>query len=147
MNFELFQLLLNLTARCGMAQPPGKACRVLVVDDNKDAAEILAMLLEASGHDVRVAHDGPTALEAAIDYQPDAVLLDIGLPGLDGFEVAKRIRQQTTLENIVLVALTGYGRETDRLRSQEAGFDHHLVKPADFDKVQKILASVSEKAT
>ena len=80
-------------------------------------------------------------------FDPHVVLLDIGLPELDGFEVAKRIRQQPTLNNIVLVAMTGYGRETDRQRSQEAGFDHHLVKPADFGKVQQILATVSEKAT
>ena len=75
------------------------------------------------------------------------VLLDIGLPGLDGYEVAKRMRQQPILQNVVLVAMTGYGQETDRQRSQEAGFDHHLVKPADFEKVQQILATVSEKAT
>lgn len=129
------------------AQPAGKGCRVLAVDDNVDAAEILAMLLEASGHDVRMAHDGPTALQAALDYRPDVVLLDIGLPGLDGFEVAKRIRQHPTLKSIVLVAMTGYGQKTDRQRSQEAGFDHHLVKPADFGEVQKILATVSEKRT
>jgi len=128
------------------AQPAGKGCRVLAVDDNVDAAEILAMLLEASGHDVRMAHDGPTALEAALDYRPDVVLLDIGLPGLDGFEVAKRIRQHPTLKSIVLVAMTGYGQKTDRQRSQEAGFDHHLVKPADFGEVQKILATVAKKA-
>ena len=108
--------------------------------------EILAMLLEASGHDVRTAHDGPTALEAALDYRPNVVLLDIGLPGLDGYEVAKRLRQQPVLQNVVLVAMTGYGQEADRQRSQEAGFDHHLVKPADFGKVEQILATVSEKA-
>ena len=125
----------------------GKFCRVLVVDDNVDAAQSLAMLLEISGHEARMAYDGPTALAAAIDYQPDMVLLDIGLPDLDGYEVAKRIRQEPELKNIVLVAMTGYGRETDRQRSQEAGFDHHLVKPADFGKLQKILASVSEKMT
>ena len=129
------------------AQPPGKCCRVLVVDDNVDAAQSLAILLKMSGHDVRMAYDGPTALDAAVNYRPGVVLLDIGLPGFDGFEVAKRIRQLPTLENIVLVAMTGYGQETDRQRSQEAGFDHHLVKPADFGKVQKILATVSEGAT
>ena len=105
------------------------------------------MLLRESGHDVRTAHDGPTALEAALDYRPDVVLLDIGLPGLDGFEVAKRMRQQPILQKVVLVAMTGYGKESDRQRSQEAGFDHYLVKPAKFEKVQEILASVSEKAT
>jgi CheY-like chemotaxis protein len=129
-----------------IAKPTGPALRVLVVDDNIDTAETLAMLLKDSGYDVRTAHDGPTALEAALDYRPNVVLLDIGLPGLDGFEVAKRIRQQPVLQNVVLVAMTGYGQESDRRRSQEAGFDHHLVKPADFGKVQQILATASKKA-
>ena len=124
-------------------QPREKSCRVLVVDDNVDAAQTVAMLLEMSGHKGRIAHDGPSALEAALAWQPDVVLLDIGLPGLSGFEVARLIRQQPLLKNVVLVALTGYGLEADRQRSQEAGFDHHLVKPADFDEIEKILASVS----
>ena len=121
--------------------------RVLVVDDNVDAAKILEMLVQESGHLVRMAHTGPTALAAALDYRPDVMLLDIGLPELDGFEVAKRIRQEPLLHDIVLVAMTGYGQESDRQHSQEAGFDHHLVKPADFEKVRQILAAVSEKAT
>ncbi len=126
---------------------PGTHCRVLVVDDSVDAARLWVMLLEEAGHEVRMAHDGPTALQAAIEYRPDAVLMDIGLPRLNGFEVAKRIRQQSTLEHVVLIAITGYGHDTDRQRSQDAGFDHHLVKPADFGKVQDILAAVSERAT
>ena len=120
-----------------------KLCRVLVVDDNVDAAESLAMLLTLSGHDARLAHDGPSALKAALEFRPDLALLDIGLPGLSGFEVAEQIRREPTLALIVLVALTGYGLESDRQRSRAAGFDHHLVKPADFDEVQKILGSVS----
>jgi CheY-like chemotaxis protein len=128
-----------------IAKPTGPALRVLVVDDNVDAATTLAMLVEESGHRVWKAHTGQAALAAALDYRPDVMLLDIGLPELDGFEVAKRIRQQPVLHNIVLVAMTGYGRDTDRQRSQEAGFDHHLAKPADFGKVQQILATVSEK--
>ncbi len=127
------------------APPTGKGCRILVVDDNRDVTESVALLLRALGHDVRTAHDGPTALEAALDYRPEVVLLDIGLPGLDGFEVAKRMRRQPALKNTVLVAMTGYGQEADRQRSREAGFDHHLVKPADFGKIQQILATV--KAT
>ena len=91
-----------------------------------------------------MAHDGPSALEAALAWQPDLVLLDIGLPGLNGFEVAKQIRQAPLLNNTVLVALTGYGLEADRQRSREAGFDHHLVKPADFDDIEKILESISQ---
>ncbi len=126
------------------AQPTGPSLRVLVVDDNVDTVTTLAMLVQESGHDVRAAYDGSAVLEAALDYRPNVVLLDIGLPGLNGFEVAKRLRRQPTLKNIVLVAMTGYGRESDRQRSQEAGFDHHLVKPGDFGKVLEILATVSE---
>jgi len=128
------------------AEPAGSSLRVLAVDDNVDAAETLAMLLKASGHDARIAHDGPTGLEAALAYRPDVVLLDIGLPGIDGLEVAKRIRQQPVLKNVLLVAMTGYGQESDRQLSREAGFDHHLVKPIDFGTVRQILATVSEKA-
>ena len=129
-----------------MAKPDGQSLRVLVVDDNVDTANILALLLKEFGHDVRTGYDGPTAIAAALEYRPNVVLLDIGLPGLTGFEVAKRIRQQSGLENILLIAMTGYGQDTDMLRSQEAGFDHHLVKPADFARVQEILASVGPKA-
>jgi CheY-like chemotaxis protein/two-component sensor histidine kinase len=126
------------------AQPTGPSLRVLVVDDNVDTVTTLAMLVQESGHEVRTAYDGSAVLEAALDYRPNVVLLDIGLPGLNGFEVAKRLRQQPTLKNTVLVAMTGYGQESDRKRSQEAGFDHHLVKPGDFGKVLQILATVSE---
>jgi signal transduction histidine kinase/ActR/RegA family two-component response regulator len=126
------------------AQPTGPCLRVLVVDDNVDTVTTLAMLVQESGHDVRTAYDGPAVLEAALDYRPNVVLLDIGLPGLDGFEVAKLLRRQPALQHAVLVAMTGYGRESDRQRSREAGFDHHLVKPGDFGKVLQILAAVPE---
>ena len=131
--------------RTEAAPPTGPSLRVLVVDDNVDAAESLADLLKAYGHDVRTAHTGPTAVAAASDYNADVVLLDIGLPELDGYEVAGRIRQQPTHNNTVLVAMTGYGHESDRERSQAAGFNHHLVKPADFGKVLEILAKVKAK--
>jgi len=130
-----------------IAEPTKRALRVLVVDDNVCATEILEILIQESGHLVRIAHTGPTALAAALDYRPDVMLMDIGLPELNGFEVAKWIRQQPVLRDIVLVAITGYGQESDRQHSQEAGFDHHLVKPADFEKVRQILAAVSKKAT
>jgi CheY-like chemotaxis protein/anti-sigma regulatory factor (Ser/Thr protein kinase) len=126
-------------------KPTGPSLRVLVVDDNVDAATTLAELLKAYRHDTRTAFDGLAAVEAAIAYQPDVVLLDIGLPKLDGYEVANRIRQQPTLKHIVLVAMTGYGLESDRERSKAAGFNHHLVKPAEFDKLQEILATVKPK--
>ena len=115
-----------------------------MVDDNVDTVTTLSMLVQESGHEVRTAYDGSSVLELALDYRPNVVLLDIGLPGLNGFEVAKRLRQQPTLKNIVLIAMTGYGQESDRKRSQEAGFDHHLVKPGDFGKVLQILTTVSE---
>ncbi len=118
--------------------------RVLVVDDNVDTVLGFSMLLKASGHDVRTAHDGLSAVEAAIDYRPDVVLLDIGLPKLNGYEVAKRLRQRPDFKHTVLIALTGYGQDTDRQTSQQAGFDHHLVKPARFEQLNKILTTVHE---
>ena len=123
----------------------GHALRVLVVDDSVDSAETVAMVLEVSGHEVRKVHDGPAALVAALDYLPQVILLDIGLPGMNGFEVATRLRQQPALGNVVLIAMTGYGEASARKRSKEAGFDHHLVKPADFAKLLEILAGVSDK--
>lgn len=128
------------------SKPPVVGLRVMVVDDNIDAADTLGLLLTESGHDVRINYDGPTALQAALDYRPNVMLLDIGLPGLDGFEVAKRLRQVPVLRNVVLVAMTGYGQDSDRLRSKDAGFDHHLVKPTDFKRLQEILATVSKEA-
>jgi CheY-like chemotaxis protein len=116
--------------------------RVLVVDDNADMAEGMALLLKEEGHDVRTIHDGPTALQAAVDYRPHAVLLDIGLPGLNGYEVAKWIRKQSILRGVVLVALTGYGQEADRQTSIKAGFNYHVVKPIDFNRVKTILAAI-----
>jgi CheY-like chemotaxis protein len=123
-------------------QPITRPLKVLVVDDNPDTVLSFTMLLKASGHDVRAAHDGPTAVQVALDYRPDVVLLDIGLPGLNGYEVAKRIRQQPDFKNVVLVALTGYGQNSDRQSSLQAGFDHHLVKPARLAQLQQILATV-----
>lgn len=129
-----------------VVRTPGGCCRVLIVDDNVDTAHSLAMLLSASGHDVRTAHDGPAAVQAALDYEPEVVLLDIGLPGTNGYEVAAQLRRQASLAHVVLVAMTGYGQESDRQRSRDAGFDHHLVKPAEFGEVQSILESALQKA-
>ncbi len=127
-------------------RPNQPGCTVLIVDDNVDSAQSLKMLLELSGHVVRVAYDGPTGLDAALAQRPDVVLLDIGLPGLTGFEVARRIHREHTLETTVLIAVTGYGQHEDRQRSRDAGFDHHLAKPADFVELERILATVAEKA-
>jgi PAS domain S-box-containing protein len=120
--------------------PPGH--RLLVVDDNEDAADSLAMLLRLQGHEVRLTYDGPTALEMAKGYLPDMVFLDIGMPGMDGYEVARRLRQQAGLENVRLAALTGWGQQEDRRRSAEAGFDHHLVKPVEPKDLQGLLAQL-----
>jgi CheY-like chemotaxis protein len=115
--------------------------RILVVDDNLDAAESLALMLRLEGHEVRVAHDGSTALATVEADPPDVVFLDIGMPVMDGYEVARRLRQQPGLDHVLLVALTGWGQEEDRQRSQEAGFDHHLTKPAEPEAVHQLLAS------
>ena len=115
--------------------------RVLVVDDNQDAAESMALLLQIWGHDVRTAHDGPAALAVAADYRPDVVLLDIGLPGMSGYEVAERLRELPGPERPVLVAVTGYGQQSDRRRTRDAGFDHHLVKPVEHAQLKEILTA------
>ncbi len=116
--------------------------RVLVVDDNADAAESLAALLSISGHETRMANDGHEALQEAEQFQPDVVFLDIGMPTLDGHETAKIIRQQPWGKHMVLVALTGWGQSEDRRRSKDAGFNHHLVKPADPAVVEKLLSTL-----
>jgi CheY-like chemotaxis protein len=113
--------------------------RVLVVDDCKDNRESLEMLLLTWGHEVRLAIDGPSAQEAFRSFQPEAVLLDIGLPGMNGWEVARWMRQHGRCPGPLLVALTGYGREQDQAHSREAGFDAHLTKPADLADLQRLL--------
>jgi CheY-like chemotaxis protein len=115
--------------------------RVLVVDDNEDSASSLAMLLKFLGTEIKVANDGPSALEILPSYRPDIVLLDIGMPGMDGLAVARRIREQPEFDSTILIALTGWGQPEDRDRTREAGFDHHLVKPADIATLKSLLAS------
>jgi PAS domain S-box-containing protein len=122
--------------------PPRSGKRLLVVDDNKDAADSLAMLLRLQGHEARVAYSGMAAVEMTKTYTPDVVFMDIGMPGMDGYEVARRLRQQPGLENVVLAALTGWGQKEDRRRTAEAGFDHHLVKPPDPKAMEGVLAEL-----
>ena len=128
------------------AQPRAAASsasrRVLVVDDNEDGAESLALLLTLNGHVTYVAHDGVEAIEVAERERPDVVLLDIGLPGLNGFEVSRLIRERAWGKDLVLVAVTGWGQDEHRRASTEAGFDAHLVKPVDHDALMALLASV-----
>ncbi|HYG62706.1 MAG TPA: ATP-binding protein [Thermoanaerobaculia bacterium] len=116
--------------------------RILVVDDNQDSALSLAMLLEISGHEVRTAYDGLEAIDAAAEFRPDIVLMDVGMPKLNGYDAARRIRAEPWGERMLLVAVTGWGQEEDRRRTTEAGFDGHLVKPVDFGAVTKLLDSM-----
>ena len=113
--------------------------RVLVVDDNVNAAVSLGMLLKLAGQEVRVAYDGPTAIRHATEFRPELVLLDIGMPGMDGYEVCRRLRQEIALDKATVVALTGWGQDDDRRRSHEAGFDHHIVKPVEPSALQRLL--------
>jgi CheY-like chemotaxis protein len=116
----------------------GTDCRVLVVDDNEDAADSLATLLGVMGYQVRVAYDGPEAIEAADEFHPAVALLDIGLPRLSGYDVARHIRGAQG-GGVLLVAITGWGQDDDRRRAREAGFDHHFTKPADFEVLVELI--------
>ncbi len=116
---------------------PGR--RILLVDDNRDAAETLGALLSTLGASVRVVDSGGAAIEALDTYMPDALLLDIGMPEMDGFEVARRVRAMPRHARVLLIALTGWGQEHDRQRSRAAGFDHHVVKPPDIERLCELL--------
>ena len=119
--------------------------RLMVIDDNKDAAESMSMLFELWGHEAVCVYDGRTALDTAAKFRPDAVFLDIGLPGMDGYEIAEHLREIPRAGRIVLVAITGYGQDEDRRRSREAGIDHHLVKPVAPDTLLKLLESLERR--
>jgi PAS domain S-box-containing protein len=123
-------------------EAPSRPLRVLVVDDSEDTTELLGTLLEMAGHSIQVAHTGPSALEVAAAFRPDAIILDIGLPGLDGYQVAQRLREDPALRTVTLIAATGYGQEEDLRRSREVGFDQHLVKPIDPGELQRLLAEL-----
>lgn len=118
----------------------GPARRVLVVDDNRDAAESMRMLLQVLGHETRAAFDGRDAVAIATEYRPEVVLLDLGMPGMDGYELARALRGLPGFEHVTLVALTGFGSEEHRLRTIEAGIDRHLVKPVEIAALQHALA-------
>ena len=113
------------------------------MDDNRDGAASLGVMLSLMGHDSRTAHDGLEALEVAESFRPDLMLLDIGLPKLNGYEVCRRIRQQPWGKDVFMVAVTGWGQEDDRRRSEEAGFDRHIVKPLDAAALRRLLAGVA----
>jgi CheY-like chemotaxis protein len=126
------------------ARPSGPL-RVLVVDDNADAADSLVTLLGALGHTTMMAHDGPAGLLAAREFVPDLVLLDIGLPGMSGHDVAREIRRTASLHGVVLIALTGWGAQSDQEQSQEAGFDQHLTKPVSLEALEQALAAAARR--
>jgi CheY-like chemotaxis protein len=128
----------------GDGSPHGqRGLKVLVVDDNEDATELLAVTLESLGHVARIAHDGPGALEAVETFPFDVALLDIGLPGMSGYELARKLRDGPRGPKAHIVALTGYGGVADRQCAEEAGFDAHMVKPIDLDRLGKMLAALA----
>jgi CheY-like chemotaxis protein len=124
------------------ASSAGGRLRILVADDNEDSAETLSMLIGLMGHDVRVAYDGIEAFSVAEQFRPHLAFLDIGMPRLNGYEVARRIREQDWSANMVLAALTGWGQDEDRRASKQAGFNLHLVKPIDPSSIQNLLAGI-----
>jgi two-component system CheB/CheR fusion protein len=114
--------------------------RILVIEDNVDVANTTQMLLELQGHEVQIAFDGLSGIEAVQKFKPEVILLDIGLPGMDGYEVARRLRKLPETEKVLLIALSGYGQAQDIRKSKEAGFDHHLVKPADINQIEALIS-------
>jgi PAS domain S-box-containing protein len=136
----------DLLSQPETAVEPSPERRILIVDDNRDSADSLSMLLEITGNKTYMAHDGVEALEAIEKYRPEVVLLDIGLPRLDGHEVCRRIREKSWGKDIVIIALTGWGQEDDRRKSEEAGFNGHLVKPVDYDELLELLSSLTTRS-
>jgi CheY-like chemotaxis protein len=123
-------------------RPPVKRRRILIVDDNRDSADSLAKLLEIMGHEIGTAYDGEEAIQAAASFAPDVVLLDIGMPKLNGYDAGRRIRELPCCRNTFLIAVTGWGQEQDRRRTVEAGFNHHIVKPVNPEELMQVLASL-----
>jgi CheY-like chemotaxis protein len=118
------------------------ALRILVVDDDRDLATGTELILRAMGHDVRVAHDGAEALEIAAAFQPDAALVDLGMPNMNGYSLARRLREWRWTRDALLVAVTGWGGDKERERAKDAGFDHHLLKPVQPERIAELLATV-----
>jgi CheY-like chemotaxis protein len=129
------------TASAATAVRPPRQRRILIADDNRDSAETLAALLRMEGHEVTSVHDGPVALTAFNELKPDVALLDIGMPGLTGYEVARKMRQSNAKTPLTLIAITGWGQDIDKERAFAAGFDHHLTKPVDPQRLVELLKS------
>ena len=127
------------SSRPSVAVGDGAALRILVVDDSTDGAEMLAAALATKGYETRVAFDGPEALRIAAEFHPAIIFVDIGLPAMDGYELATCLRALPELSDVRLFALTGYGQESDRQRTREAGFDHHFTKPIALDAIEAVL--------
>jgi CheY-like chemotaxis protein len=123
----------------------GRMLKVLVVDDNADLVDMLGMVVETTGHDVRKALDGTTAIAAALAYRPDVILLDLGLPGMNGLDVARELRRHAETAGARIVALTGWGQEQDRHQTAQAGFDYHLTKPTDPDRLRALLSDYAHQ--
>jgi CheY-like chemotaxis protein len=127
------------TGAAAAARPPARGCRIVVADDNVDAAASLSLMLELMGHEIRTAHDGRAALAIAREFRPDAMVLDIAMPGMGGHEVARIARQEEWGAGVLLIAASGWGQAADRQLSLDAGFDHHLVKPVEIDVLDTLL--------
>jgi CheY-like chemotaxis protein len=123
---------------------PERRLRILVIDDNRDAADTLALLLDIEGHDTRVEYGGEAALRAAAEFEPEVIFCDIGLPGMTGHEVAGRLRADGPGDALVLVAVTGWGTDEDKRRTREAGFDHHLTKPVSAETLHEVLETITQ---
>ena len=121
----------------------GPTRRILVVDDNRDSADSMAMLLKLLGNEVRTAHDGIEAVEAAEEFRPEVILMDVGMPRLNGYEATRRIREQPWGRSVIIIALTGWGQEGDRVQSREAGCDGHLVKPVNLPDLNRLLTDLA----
>ena len=115
---------------------------MLVVDDNFDVAQTVGWMLETIGHDYRIVQEGRRAVEAAREFRPDAILLDIGMPGMDGYAVCRAVREDNLIKDTVIIAQTGWGRDRDRATATQAGFDHHLVKPVSLDDLERVLSKI-----
>jgi CheY-like chemotaxis protein len=135
----------RLSGAAGLESSSKVSHRILVVDDNRDLTDTLGMMLRFSGNAIRTAHDGEAAVAAAEEFNPDIIILDLGLPKLNGYEACRRIRQQPGGKKRIVVAVTGWGREEDRRRTKEAGFDLHWVKPVNPAALTKLLAELEEK--
>jgi CheY-like chemotaxis protein len=139
-TLPLVEAVAEETEREPAEEISGAGKRVLIVDDNVDTARLTGRLLKSLGYEVRLCHDGGEAIEAAREFRPEVVLLDIGLPGLNGFEVARQLREEACCLDSLIIGISGYGDQQARERARESGFDHHLVKPVDIEAVTKLVS-------